>query len=137
MPTYADLLKQQTALYKKIGKVYCPVLKEDIVFNSKGFQHIKYDGLGHGRTIKERMYRLYLVPHIEEVIKNATKIHQYRARAYSKKLGKYVEFWELKEKVGKPKITVKVVLRRIGTGNITFWSVMKIQSKIKKPSPKR
>lgn len=85
------------------------------------------------------MYRLYLIPLIQPVVKNATKVHDYRSRTYLKKLGKFVEYWELKEVVGKQKVTIKIILRRIGDGNITFWSVMKIKKKVKtkKPSPKR
>jgi len=44
-------------------------------------------------------------------------------------LGKEAEFWTLTEIVGKQNIPIKVILRRIGTGNITFLSVMKKQDK--------
>ena len=53
---------------------------------------------------------------------------------YSKPLGKYYEIWELKEPAGKGNTLVSVVLRRIGTGNITFLSVWKRRDKkSKKP----
>ncbi len=37
---------------------------------------------------------------------------------------KEIEYWGLVAIVGDKKIKVKTVLRRIGDGNITFWSVM-------------
>ena len=43
---------------------------------------------------------------------------------------KEVEYWGLVAIAGQRQIKVRAVLRRIGTGNITFWSVMPY-SKIK------
>jgi len=37
---------------------------------------------------------------------------------------KEVEYWGLIAIVGDRKLKIRVVLRRIGTGNLTFWSVM-------------
>ena len=71
------------------------------------------------------MYKLGLLPLVIPVIKNASKIHQYKKEQYSKPLGKYYEIWELKEMVGQQNTMVSVVLRRIGDGNITFLSVWK------------
>jgi hypothetical protein len=124
---YNDLLNKKRLWYKAVQKSYCPILKEDIFFNSKGFHHLLYDGLGHARTNRERMYRLGLLPLVIPVLKSATKIDNYTPPTYSKKLGKNVEFWELKEIVGKQKTLVTVILKRIGTGNITFHSTWKKQ----------
>ena len=43
---------------------------------------------------------------------------------------KEAEFWGLIAIVGEKRIKVRTVLRRIGDGNITFWSVM-LYAKIK------
>lgn len=43
---------------------------------------------------------------------------------------KEVEYWGLVAIIGKKKIQVKTILRRVGDGNITFWSVM-LSSKMK------
>jgi hypothetical protein len=123
--SYQALLNEKRVWYKAIQKVYCPILKEDIIFNSKGFHHLLYDGLGHARSLKERMYRLGLLPLAIPVIKTCTKIHEYTSPMYSKSLDKNVEYWVLKEKVGKQETLVTVILRRIGTGNITFYSIWK------------
>lgn len=124
---YNDLLNKKRLWYKAVQKSYCPILNEDIFFTSKGFHHLLYDGLGHARTNKERMYRLGLLPLVIPVLKSATNIDNYTPPAYSKKLDKNVEFWKLKEIVGKQKTLVTVILRRIGTGNITFYSTWKKQ----------
>jgi len=37
---------------------------------------------------------------------------------------KETEYWGFIAIVGKARIKIRVVLRRVGNGNITFWSVM-------------
>jgi len=133
--SFKDFLREKRAWYKTIAKVHCPILNEDVIFNSKGFYHLRYDSFGKARNIKTQKYKLGLLPLVIPVIKRATKIHEYKKEKYSKPIGKYYEIWELKEVVGHQNITVSVILRRIGTGNITFLIVWKKKEKqSKKPS---
>ncbi len=133
--SHGEFIKAKRAWYKKIKKIYCPILNEDVVFNSRGFYHLRYDSFGKQRSIKEQKYKLGLLPLVIPVIKCATSIYEYKKQQYSKPLGKYFEIWELKEPVGQNKIIVSVVLRRIGDGNIHFLSVWKKKEKgTKKPS---
>ncbi|KKS44236.1 MAG: hypothetical protein UV05_C0009G0015 [candidate division CPR1 bacterium GW2011_GWA2_42_17] len=133
---YDELLKKKRTWYKAAQKSFCPILKEDIFFTSKGFRHLLYDGLGHARSRKERMYKVGLLPLVIPVIKSATKIDEYKPPAYSEKLKKMVEFWTLQSVVGKQNTTVTVVLRKIGTGNIHFYSVWKKQDRQKTKKPR-
>jgi len=140
MGKYKELLKERRNWYKKIKKIYCPALKEDIFFTSKGFHHLIYPG-GRMRPIKEQMYKLGLLPLVIPAIKNAKKIYKYE-KSFIKDLGKETEFWILKEIVGQQKTLIKVILRKIGTGKIIFLSVMKkndkrLWFKIKKTIRKR
>ena len=43
---------------------------------------------------------------------------------------KEVEYWGCVAIVGEKPIRIRTILRRVGTGNITFWSVM-FHSKMK------
>ena len=132
--SYQDLIKQRRVLYKTFKRVHCPCLKEDVIFNSKGFYHLKYDSFGKSRSKKERMYRIGLLPLAIPVITSAKKIYRWTPKYYSKKINKYIEFWALKEVVGKQKTTVTVILRRVGDGHLTFYSIMKKNDKkLKKP----
>ena len=133
--TYKELLKEKRVWYKAVRKSYCPILNEDVIFNAKGFHHLLFDGLGHARSNKERMYRIGLLPLVIPVLKATTSVYEYVPQTYSKSLNKNVEYWVLKETVGKQKTLVTVILRRIGTGGITFYSVWKKSDKAtKKPS---
>ncbi len=135
---HAKLMKERRALYNTYKKCHCPLLGADIIFNARGFHHLKWDGLGHPRSLKEQMYRAGLIPLIIPVIGNATKVHDYR-KYYSESAERYVEDWTLKEVVGKSKSTITVILRKAGNGQISFYSVWKKyeRKKIsKKPSSK-
>lgn len=125
-PSFAEFLKEKHAFYKKIKTIYCPLLNETVVFNSKGFYHLRYDSHGKERLIKEQRYKMGLLPLVIPVIKNAVSVHEYKKQEYSKPLGKYFEIWELRMLVGeKNPAMLSVVLRRIGNGRVTFLSVWK------------
>lgn len=132
---YIEFVEEKRTWYKAVKKSHCPILNEDIIFNSKGFHHLLFDGLGHARAIKERMYRLGLLALVIPVIKTAKSIHKYNPPKYSKSLNKNVEYWVLKEIVGKQNTTITVILRRMGTGNIAFYSVWKKKDRNKQKSP--
>ena len=135
---FSEFIKEKRAWYKTVEKVYCPILNQYVVFNSKGFYHLRYDSHGKRREISEQKYKIGLLPLVIPVIQLATSIADYKKEQYSKPLGKYYEIWELKEIVGRQKALVSVVLRRIGDGNITFFSVWKKEiKKTKKPSRRR
>lgn len=127
--SYEEIVREKRAWYKVIRKKYCPILKTDVFFTSKGFHHLLYDGLGHARSNKERMYRLGLLPLAMPVLKCAQRVEEYKPSAYSKSLNKNVEYWSLQAIVGKQNTLVTLVLRRIGTGNITFYSIWKKRGK--------
>lgn len=135
MSSFEEFLKEKRAWYKTVGKVWCPILNQYVIFNSKGFSHLRYDSFGKERSKSEQKYKLGLLPLVIPVITNATNIYDYKKEQYSKPLGKYYEIWELKEFAGRRKATVSVVLRRIGDGNITFLSVWKKKDRITKKAP--
>ncbi len=126
MNSYKKLLEERRTWFKNIGKIYCPILKEYIIFNSRNFNHLIYPN-GKWRPKKEQMYKLGLLPLVIPVIKNSTKISQYE-KCFVKNLGKEAEFWTLTEIVRGHQTLIKVILRRVETGNIAFLSVMKIQN---------
>ena len=133
---FDELIKKSRTWYKAVRKSYCPILNDDVFFTSKGFRHLLYDGLGHARSRKERMYKVGLLPLVIPVLKSATEIEDYKPPTYSEKLGKMVGFWSLQSVVGKQKILVTVVLRKVGTGSVHFYSVWKKQDRKKTKKPR-
>src|SRR5206468_2243105 len=106
--------------------------------NSDGFHHLQFSARRE-RNKREQLLKFSLLPLALEIIKKSGTVQEYRKLLTpigkpSVRSGaipmKEVEYWGLVAIVGENKIKVRTVLRRIGDGNITFWSVMPY-SKIK------
>jgi nucleoside-diphosphate-sugar epimerase len=55
---FGELLTEAREFYQKVGKVYCPALKADVVFNSDGFHHLRYNSSRVNRTKPEQRNKL-------------------------------------------------------------------------------
>jgi hypothetical protein len=79
------------------------------------------------------MLKLRLLPLAIDVIKRSGTIQEYRKiwQAIGKpgadgmRRAKEVEYWGLVAIIGKRPDKIRVISRRVGTGNVTFWSVMR------------
>lgn len=118
--------------------LYNPYFKTSIVLNSDGFHHLQFSGRRE-RNKKEQLLKFNLLPLALDIIKKSGTIQEYRrlltpigkpSALNGSILLKEVEYWGLVAIIGDSKIKVRTVLRRVGDGNITFWSVMPY-SKIK------
>ncbi len=115
-------LKMKTrTYYDSIAEIYCPAIQAQVIFNSRGFRHLIRNGKGVNRNIADQIRRLNLVPHIVSIIKSAERIDEYRKIQSSQYI---IEFWSLVEIVKDKNRSIRVVLKRIETGQILFWSVM-------------
>ena len=136
---YFNSRKQKTyEIFSAHKTIYNPYFRTDIVLNSEGFHHLQYSS-NRERDKREQLLKFSLLQLGLEIIKKSGTIQEYRRLLTpigkpSPNNGsipmKEVEYWGLVAIVGDGKIKVRTVLRRIGDGNITFWSVMPY-SKIK------
>lgn len=120
--------------YKAINKINCPYFNQEVVFNSDGFHHLKYSARRE-RDKKEQILKFNLLPLAVKIIKQSGTLQEYRPGLITvgKKsqrdglaLAKKVEYWGFIAICGKNKMKIRVILRRIGDGNIIFWSVMPV-----------
>jgi hypothetical protein len=123
--------------YKSVGKVYCPYFQKNVIFTSEGFHHLQFSG-GIQRKPQEISLKLRLLKFAPKIIKNSGTIQEHRKTMYTigkekKSDGsremKVVEFWGLVAICGENRneLRVKVILRKVGDGEIHFWSVMPMQ----------
>lgn len=130
--TYFNERKEKTkAIYDTQKSIYNPYLKGSVVFNSDGFHHLQFSARRE-RDKKEQLLKFSLLPLAIGVIKNAGTLQELRkglvevgkrgADGFSKT--KNATYWGFVAIVGKNEIKIKTVLRKIGDGNIVFWSVM-------------
>ena len=118
--------------------IYSPYFKMNIVLNSDGFHHLQYSSRVE-RSKKEQLLKFSLLPIGLDIIKKSGTIQEYRklltpvgkpSVMNGSVSMKEVEYWGLAAIVGDNMIKMRTILRRVGDGNITFWSVM-LNSKIK------
>jgi len=133
------LVANTRATYDAIGRVYCPILGKNIVFNAKGFHHLLYKPDGTARDVSERIYKLTLFPLAIPVIRKSMGIADERdeeVRENRKKNAKIKKrkTYALVAVVGKKKpVATRVIVSKVGSGSLIFLSVMK-DNKSKTPS---
>lgn len=121
-----DFVDKYREIYKKNRAVLSPALKQEIHFNSEGFNHLLFKG-GKKRTDRVVANRLPLIPLAIPVIKNCKKTLEIRSRQETiKGQAVNVKYYSLEANVGKSSTRVRVVIRKIGkNGNYNFFSIMK------------
>ena len=111
--------------------IYNPYLKSQIILNSDGFHHLQFSARRE-RNKREQLLKFSLLPLALVIIRNSGTLQEYRKglTTIGKKdkdgltHTKVTEYWGFVAIIGKNSIKIKTVLRRVGEGNITFWSVM-------------
>ena len=121
------------AFYKTIGKVKCLYFGTDVIFNADGFHHLQFSA-ERERPKEEQLLKFSLLPAVPHILKNAGTIQEYRRtmepvgqKRFSDgaKEMKEIEYWGIVAITrGERPIRIKTTLRRVGNGNIIFWSVM-------------
>ncbi len=125
--------KKQRAkdLYKSQKQICNPYLDCNITFNSDGFHHLQFSARRE-RKKEEQLLKFNLLPLAINTIKKAGTLQEYRKQLITiGKKGKdgffktkEVEYWGFSSIYLKTQIKIRVILKRIGDGKITFWSVM-------------
>ncbi len=134
MSNFKNFFKKQKKLAREIFNntkvVFCPYFHQKIFFNSNGFHHLRYSSRRE-RPQKEQLLKFNLLPLAINVIKKSGTIQEYRSdfiKNRKKPGSKNVAYWAFiaicSAKTGKNNIKIKVILRKVGNGNIIFWSVM-------------
>ena len=124
-----EYFKQEKAraktLYRKYKKVYSPYFQEDIVLNSKGLYHLQYSK-GRLRDPKEQLFKFRCIELGVEVIIKSSTIQEYREVEILDDDNSMQKacFWGMVAIVGSNNLKMRVVLRKVGDGEIHFWSVM-------------
>jgi hypothetical protein len=128
---FSERKEKALAIYNAQRIIYSSYLKSEVTFNSDGFHHLQFSARRE-RDKKEQLLKFSLLPLAIEIIKKSGTLQEYRKglTAVGKKaknglaLTKLTEYWGFVAIVGAHKIKVKVVLRRVGDGNVVFWSTM-------------
>ncbi len=130
---FADAKEKARDRYDAQKSIHCSYFQNDVILNSDGFHHLQFSAR-HERNKREQLLKFSMLPLAFEIIRKSGTIQEYRKvlMPIGKKSVrdgltpmKEVEFWGLVAIVERSKpIKVRVVLRRVGNGNVIFWSAM-------------
>jgi hypothetical protein len=132
---FKELKNLTKSNYEKIGCIYCPALQANVVFNSDGFHHLRYDNNRSERNKKSQRNKFIFLDKAVEILKKSTTIQEYRRsicavgdcdRSGFRKT-KIVEWFGFFAIISISKRRrINVVVRRIGaeSGQYHFWSLM-------------
>ncbi len=125
--------KKAGEYFNSIKEIDCPYFSKKVIFNSDGFHHLQFSA-GRERGKKAQILKFSLLKSAVKIIENSGTVQEYRkewgAVGRKKKGGfrktKEMQYWGLTAITGKEinQIRVRVILRQVGNGNVTFWSVM-------------
>lgn len=128
---FEKIKKEAEKFYKSVNNVRCPYFNEKINFNSKGLDHIKFNGWNRGRLICDQYTRLKLIRLAPEVIRKShtiqgfseTKIFE-RKKINSRweKILSNVCFYEFVAIIDDKRI--RIIVKQIEGGEKFFWSII-------------
>lgn len=119
-------------IYDSRRTIFSPFFKRDIILNSDGFHHLRYSARRE-RNKSKQILKFTLLPLGLKIIRTATTLQEYRkllspvgekSKRDSSVAMKLIEWWGFVAIFIEQEIKVRVVLRKVGEGNIHFWSVM-------------
>ena len=114
---YKKIEKETREFYASIDRIWCSRLSAFIIFNRAGFQHLVRRGRVQ-RPKSEQKRRFVLLLYVGEIISDSEANISYKRKTLE---CSGAEFWIFKKNINE--ILITVVLRRIGDGNIHFFSI--------------
>lgn len=127
------LKQRQLKLYKSIGRVYSPALKDYVYFTSEGFQHLTHKSNRIARPIKEQYLKLSLLSFVVEAVTctlSIAALRKYTDQKFN------MEMYALRYKINRED-AIRVIIKRVNKGSYKFLSVMPNENRSKtKKRPK-
>jgi len=127
-------LKEKThKLYRGHGSLWCPTIKDNVVFNRYGWVHLSFNRNGHRRSSGDVKLRHHLFEGVHEVVQNSKVAMKTFGSVTSKSsVKRSAMYYELVYLVKGKRRHTSVVLRKIEDGKLHFYSVRRTNNKIKK-----
>ena len=128
-----DLKEKTHKLYKRVGSLWCKALKENVVFNRHGWVHLSFERNGKRRYPKDLKLRHYLFNFVHEVVRYSQFYVVSRGSVNSRRgIKRKVCYFELVHFIKRERIYVSVILRKIESGKLHYYSVRRATNRIKK-----
>lgn len=127
---YHQIKETAENFYKKIGRLFSPIFKERVAFNSEGFNHLLYKKGGE-RNKSDQITKFKILPIAKEIVAIATTYQEYdegiaqvQRKRFKRKINESatVRYWGLVAIIRNCR--VKVIIRQVGDGQKHFYSVI-------------
>jgi len=131
LSNYEKLRDDAQTLYAGTKPVRSPALDDQVSFTSEGFNHIIFKGPRHERERSSQIMRFKLLPRALRLLAHANTFQEFeetlkefevKTRKKRERKSKPVRYWGIIAIFEGRKI--KVILRRIGDGQLHFWSIV-------------
>lgn len=115
-----NLISRTRVKYDQINKIWCPILNSYVYFTSEGRVHLLYKSNRKKRPVQEQLYKLRLFPLVIPTIKTSNRIKSIRPDPKKEN----VKYYAIVGKVGRSKISVRVIIKQTSSGRFNYHSVM-------------
>jgi hypothetical protein len=128
---FEDVKNKAEAYYKTIGEIDCPYLKDKVLFNAKGLDHIKFKEWDKARSVQDQYVRLRLLKIAPQVISQSHTLQEYfeTSRFERQKINSRwekrlitVRYYGFVAIINSHRI--KVIVKEIEGGGKFFWSLI-------------
>ncbi len=122
-------------IYSGIGKVYCPYFKEEVSFNSRGLEHLKFKSKRKIRERKDSYIRLKNIELAPEIIKTSHTLQEkqqkrifveIKTNTRNDNILKNCEYYGFLAIItnGNFEKRLKIIVRQVEGGKKHFWSII-------------
>jgi len=132
MQDFKKVKESSELFYGSIGEVWCPYLKEKVIFNAKGKEHLKFKSKNKARSLSDQYVRFKILKYAPEVIKNSHTIQGFsntksfevmRSNHLNERFLIDVTYFEFIA-VLEEKVRVRIIIKKIESSQPYFWSII-------------
>jgi hypothetical protein len=118
-------------LYKSLGEIFCPFLKEKVSFGAQGLEHLKFKRREKARLEKDQYMRFKLLHLAPEILKashtlqgilETKKLERVRTNSRTDTVLKPVTYYEFIAVLKRNR--VRIIVKQIDGGQKFFWSIV-------------
>lgn len=132
--TEIEIIKDEIReLYKSVGSLWCPAVKDNVVFNAHGWKHLSFRRNGRRRDPEDLKLRHRLFKNVHDVVKSSkVSLLSFKEITSRQGIKRKASFYELVWLCGKQTKHTSVILRKIENQKIHYYSVRRTSGRIKK-----
>lgn len=128
---FKEIKEKGEELYKSLGEVFCPFLKEKVSFGAQGLEHLKFKRREKARLEKDQYMRFKLLHLAPEILKSShtlqgiletKKLERIRTNSRTDTVLKPVTYYEFIAVLKRNR--VRIIVKQIENGQKFFWSIV-------------